>query len=886
MRKPVFYKIILVFICLSTIFFFYTLQDSKQHLLVLIKTFFNNKFSVGTNLVYGQPLCIEAVKIGEEILPSFEYFTTGIAISGNYAYLSLSSRNISVIDISNPNTPRRIGGLPYNPEDGDFTSIAVSGNYVYTIAYYTREGGTPGTPQPSKLIVADVSNPSSPRRVSEVFLGQSPLDTSARAIAISGRYVYIVTDENIGKLFVFDVSNPSSPRKIGEAVLTSNEGRMFSIAVSGNYAYIVTYSTFPAKLIVVDISTPSSPRRIADLSLESDETLGASISVSGRYAYVLTRKKLVVVDISNPNAPRRISAVTISSDSGAYGTHALYVSGNYAYLVTDVDPAKLVIVDISNPNSPTKVTEVSINERRANAIAGSGRYIYIGTFASPTKFLVFTTSTRVCPGEEIGEDFPVKWAWIGADCTNEIDCGERTPPLGWISFDSSNTNIANCASYKVRVNYDTGEIMGAGFIGVGEHQDNNLNCNQNSVGWLFFDSNETPPCGNSGYPSDYCFPAKLERIADGWEIRGWAPIISKDAQGNSKILTWVRFKGSNYVVKINNDKTINTDQDKHYAWSGFNRDGGLGWIKFLPTSTLPSLNCSLNAQPSSGSAPLQVNFNLNIQGCSGTSTVSWNGPCTLNNGSCNYTYQNPGNYGPYTATVNCYNGNSTQCSSPTITVSSSTVNFDVAVTRLDIRSFICKNNTPDISYISDYLSRNPNYQYPPSTTAATDYMNVNQIEGKTILQCPETQRNRPVEFFAQGECRRGNCPVAKLRIYVKPENSSADPYETFETSSSPNSTYPKQLTGEYIFRNAYNYEVSACIVDNNNNVLSDDNPSDNCLRKSLFVYHYYCRLGFCTQAQRDWTNPPLYEIILNTLGKTDAPCRFWLNQTCRARFGI
>ncbi len=375
---------------------------------------------------------------------------------------------------------------------------------------------------------------------------------------------------------------------------------------------------------------------------------------------------------------------------------------------------------------------------------------------------------------------------------------------------------------------------------------------------------------------------------------------------------------------------------------------------FLPAC---EQSCSLSASPTSGSAPLTVTFNVspNSSNCS----VSWNGPCTFNNFSCNYTYQNPGNYGPYRATVVCRVAGESftyECSSRSITVTggsspptstptstppppppppppptcnpscgnwSITGNcgtggcppthrpavrtcirqdcstyqentclpdpnncFDVAVTKLDIRSFICKNNTPDISYISDYLSRNPNYQYPPSTTAATDYMNINQIEGKTILQCPETQRNRPVEFSAKGECNFGNCPSSKLRIFIKPEDISASPYETKSIESQFNSSYPKEVKEEYIFQNAYNYSVTACLVNNNNNPITDVNPSNNCRQFSLKVYDYYCRLGFCVQTQRDWRNHPLYEKTIQVLGKNDAPCRFWRNQICRARFGF
>lgn len=481
------------------------------------------------------------------------------------------------------------------------------------------------------------------------------------------------------------------------------------------------------------------------------------------------------------------------------------------------------------------------------------------------------------------EDFPVKWAWIGADCTNEVDCGEKTPPVGWISFDSRNVNAQCATSYKVTVDYQTGDISGYAFIGVGEDADyTSVNCSENSVGWLSFDSNETPPCGSSGYPSDYCFPARLERVTDGWEISGWAPIVSKDAQGNQTIVTWVRFKGSNYVVKIKDNKTISTNINEYWAWSGKGSEGGLGWIKFLPSQPLSIPSCSLSAQPSRGSVPLHVNFNLNIQNCN-LPSVSWNGPCNLNFPffSCNYTYNNPGTYGPYTATATCLNGGFAVCSSPRIIINN---RFDLSVTQFNIRSFICKNNTPDTSYISEYLQRNPNYLFPPSTTAADEYSQTRE-NNQAILNCLESQINKPVEFVAQGECRFGNCPSSKLRIDIKPIDSSVQPFESVTFETDYNNSYPKILKNEYIFDNAYNYKVSACLVDQNNNLIQDTNSNNNCKEQTLKVYNYYCRLGFCFQVQRN-NNPPLFEQIIRILSTTDAPCRFWRNQVCRSQFGF
>jgi hypothetical protein len=154
------------------------------------------------------------------------------------------------------------------------------------------------------------------------------------------------------------------------------------------------------------------------------------------------------------------------------------------------------------------------------------------------------------------------WAWIGADCTDpaEAVCGTKTAPVGWVSFNSDNSEIVcTGADYGININYDTGEISGSAFVGVGENADNaDCNTTENSLGWLYFDSTQTP---GAGYPTDYNFPAKAVYNSSGgfWEIQGWAPIISKDQNGNQVIITWVKFKKDGlYSVKINSDGSVGT----------------------------------------------------------------------------------------------------------------------------------------------------------------------------------------------------------------------------------------------------------------------------------------------------------------------------------------
>ena len=123
-----------------------------------------------------------------------------------------------------------------------FTSSAISGDYAYVTLL-------PG------LWVYDISTPSAPVHVAELYLG------GGRDIAVSGDYAFVVTT-NFG-IKVVDVSNPLSPRLAGN--YTGVWGDCATIAMAGDYAYV----GFSAGAVdVVDISNPLAPSVCNDLPHE------------------------------------------------------------------------------------------------------------------------------------------------------------------------------------------------------------------------------------------------------------------------------------------------------------------------------------------------------------------------------------------------------------------------------------------------------------------------------------------------------------------------------------------------------------------------------------------------------------------------------------------
>jgi hypothetical protein len=147
---------------------------------------------------------------------------------------------LQVIDVSNPANRQRVGGCDTS---GDASGVAVSGNYAYV------------ADDVAGLQVIDVSNPASPQRV-------GGYDTSGNAfhVAVSGNYAY-VADGTAGGLQVIDVSNPASPQRVGGNSLVDARGLIVAgtnVFVAAGYDGLVILDLFRPSLRL-ELVSPQQP---------------------------------------------------------------------------------------------------------------------------------------------------------------------------------------------------------------------------------------------------------------------------------------------------------------------------------------------------------------------------------------------------------------------------------------------------------------------------------------------------------------------------------------------------------------------------------------------------------------------------------------------------
>lgn len=293
-----------------------------------------------------------------------------IFVSGNYAYVVGSGDALEIIDITLPGLPAHKGIL-YNGAGGASIlqpkSVFVQGKY----AYITSFGG-------SALEIVDVSNPAKP-----VHKGIATNIPRCWQVTVSGNYAYVMCGSRgyRGALQIVDISNPAAPILKGSLAdgggsappfFNQFDASLFSIHLSGNYAYIGSYDA----LEIIDITDPSNPSHTGVLQgiLEGDSQ--SSVYVVGNIAYCSSGGTVYIVDVSDRTNPSLISSVTGNSLGVTFGDD-IYVSGNYAYL------SSATVLDISNPVAPTLAGNLQgrVNGRKMSV---QGNYLYTTGAGSPT----------------------------------------------------------------------------------------------------------------------------------------------------------------------------------------------------------------------------------------------------------------------------------------------------------------------------------------------------------------------------------------------------------------------------------------------------------------------------------------------------------------------
>jgi hypothetical protein len=234
----------------------------------------------------------------------------GMAVHGNYLYISDNVVGLRILDISNPLAAVEVGLEGFLVGAGD---VIVPSRLAYIA------GGSYG------LVVLNVSDPSAPVRV-----GAYRTLGVANSVTAVQDYAYVSSD----RLDVVDISNPAQLRVVGEYPYAGTS------TVVDDTLYLASGVD---GLIALDISNPASP---AALDLLDTDGEASAVAIDGSYAYLADGSGgLRVVDVSDPT-----KLTEVGSHSSSYVLDVA-VSDGYAYLVGD----NFYVADVSDPTSPTIV---------------------------------------------------------------------------------------------------------------------------------------------------------------------------------------------------------------------------------------------------------------------------------------------------------------------------------------------------------------------------------------------------------------------------------------------------------------------------------------------------------------------------------------------------
>ena len=259
-----------------------------------------------------------------------------VKISGHHAFVAAGLGGLSILDISDPANPKRVGGwktLGWVPD------VAVADQYAYIIDVQFG------------LRILDVAEPSHAVPIGEFF------QSGAQAVFVAGSRAYIAC---FGGLVIVDVSNPRLP--VLEAEYKGRFPFVEAITVSGDRAYV---SAAYEGLKIIDVSTTN-----LTLVGEYDTDYWVKeVQVIGQRAYVADLAGgLKIFDVSQPTNIVLLGPHSVRTVSAL----GVQIVSNFAYVATCCNGDLMQVFDISDPTNITSVASYNaVGTARSVSIAGN-----------------------------------------------------------------------------------------------------------------------------------------------------------------------------------------------------------------------------------------------------------------------------------------------------------------------------------------------------------------------------------------------------------------------------------------------------------------------------------------------------------------------------------
>lgn len=246
-------------------------------------------------------------------------WSSGVVVSGSYAYVADGTNGLVVVDVSDSTLPRIHGHLALPGNSG---AIALAGSYVYI-------GDSQDT-----LRVVSIADPANPVQVGLIALGDDVLD-----VLVSGSYAYCAVRSQ--GLVIVDITTPASPAIEGSF---NTAGFAYDLCKSGNYVYVADATK---GVRAIDVSDPSAP---VETGYNDTNGIGYGVACFGSYVYLADGTQgIKVLDASSPDTLMLLGAL----DTPGTSSDLVYRNGHV--FVADGTGGGIRVINVSTPSSPSEV---------------------------------------------------------------------------------------------------------------------------------------------------------------------------------------------------------------------------------------------------------------------------------------------------------------------------------------------------------------------------------------------------------------------------------------------------------------------------------------------------------------------------------------------------
>ncbi|MCD6499017.1 MAG: hypothetical protein J7M25_12065 [Deltaproteobacteria bacterium] len=266
-----------------------------------------------------------------------------LIVDQDVAYLL--GAHVWFMDISDPSHPSALYQADSDWHGGPGDAI-LKDNYLFMMGSHWLDG------DPDGLVVYDVSDPSSPRKVGDfgTYMGWD--------MAIKGNLLLLALT---GSVVIMDIADPENPTEISRVKSTPLGA---TIEVVGNYLWITSAANPPQGWAIVDISDPHNPAVVNHLGPPPNyQALGVS-SGTGYAAYM---NSVMTLDLADPVHPVILGSVAFNDpdQNGGVSPDAIAFLDDLAVIsITGIH-----VADVSDPVHPMEVA--SYNSPGQSRIEGA-----------------------------------------------------------------------------------------------------------------------------------------------------------------------------------------------------------------------------------------------------------------------------------------------------------------------------------------------------------------------------------------------------------------------------------------------------------------------------------------------------------------------------------